>query len=121
MAVRSWLRLAPAAIVFFVLVEAAVLTLMGRHQYGMQPRLMLLFALCGTVMLVHSSLAQIIFSEGIKASRLSLTMTWAGGLLNFAACLLLIPVFRVDGAAMAFILTYVVLLFWFGKVKDSYL
>ncbi|MCX5793630.1 MAG: oligosaccharide flippase family protein [Elusimicrobia bacterium] len=120
-AVRSWVRLAPAAIVCFIGVEAAVLALMGRHQYGMQSWLMLLFAVAGAITLAHSSLAQIVFSEGVKASRLSLFMSWGGGLVNFAACLLFIPVFKVGGAALALILTYVFLLAWLWKVKDSYL
>ena len=121
MTVKGWARLSPALIIFFILVQAAVLSLMGRHQYQLRPALMLYFALCGTLMLVHSSLAQIVYSEGVKASRLSWLMAWGGGLVNFTACLLLIPVFRVSGAAMAFILTYVFLLAWLWKAKDSYL
>jgi len=121
LAVRGWAVLAPLSVIAFLLAEAAVISLMGRHQYGLRPDLMVLFAVSGALMLAHSSLAQIIFSEGVKASRLSLFMAWGGGLLNLAACLVLIPVLKVGGAAVAFILTYIFLISWLWKVKDSYL
>lgn len=121
MAAASWKRLAVPAVIFFIAAEAAVLTLMGRQQYGMEPWLIFLFALCGALMLVYGSFAQIVFSEGVRAARLSLYLAWGGGLVNFTACFVLIPVFGVAGAALAFILTYVLLLLWLVKVKDAYL
>ncbi len=118
---ESWIRLALPAVLFFLAAETAALLLMGRHQYGMQAGLMVLFAICGTLMLIYGSLAQIVFSGGAKAARLILFTSWGGGLINFAACLALIPVFKVAGAAMAFILTYLFLLVWLWKAKDPYL
>lgn len=121
LAASSWRRLAVPALLFFLAAEAAVLALMGRRQYGMQAELLFLFALCGTLMLAYGSLAQIVFSEGVKAARLSLFLAWGGGLVNFTACLALIPLFGVAGSALAFILTYTLLLAWLWKVKDAYL
>lgn len=121
MAAMSWMRLAVPAVLFFMAAEAAVLTLMGTQQYGIQPRLIFLFALCGTLMLIYGSLAQIVFSEGVRAAKLSLFLAWGGGLVNFTACLALIPIYGVAGAALAFILTYLLLLAWLWKVKDAYL
>lgn len=121
MAAASWRGLAIPAFLFFLAAETVVLFLMGRQQYGMQAELMFLFALCGTLMLVYGSLAQIIFSEGVKAARLSLFLAWGGGLINFTTCLALIPLLGIAGAALAFILTYILLLAWICKVKDSYL
>jgi O-antigen/teichoic acid export membrane protein len=121
MCVRSWKYLAPAAVLLFVLAEALILTLMGKNQYGMDPQLMLLFALCGTLMLVQSSLTQIVFSEGVKAFRLTTTISLGTGVFNFIVCLLLIPHFKIAGAAVAFILTYAFMLAWLWKMKDPYI
>jgi O-antigen/teichoic acid export membrane protein len=121
MTVSGWTGLAPAAVLLFIASQAAVLTLMGRHQYGMQPGMMLLFALCGAVMMAYSSLAQIVFSEGIRAARLSLLMALGGGAINLTACLILIPIFKVSGAAISFLLTYVFLTLWLWAAKGSYL
>ncbi len=118
---RSWRYLGPAALLFFMLSETAVLSLMGRHQYALDIKLVFLFACCGTLLLAYYSQAQIIFSEGTRASRLSLIMALAGGAFNFAACLLLVPLFKIAGAAIAFIITYSVLLAWLWKAKDSHL
>lgn len=121
MAAGTWLRLALPTALFFLAVEAGALLLMGRQQYGLNGQRMALFAICGTLMLTYGSLAQIIFSEGVKAARLSLYMGWGGGIVNFAACLYFIPLMGVDGAALAFTLTYTLLLVWLWKVKDAYL
>jgi O-antigen/teichoic acid export membrane protein len=121
LAVRSWSRLFVAVLVFFILIELAVLSLMGRHQYGLDLKLVLLFAVCGTLMLVQSSLTQIILAEGIKASRLGLYIAVGCGLLNFAACVVLVPRFGVEGVTLAFILSYSTMIAWLWKVKDSYL
>ena len=121
LAVKSWARLFPAVMVFFVLVELAVLSLMGGSQYGLSPRLTLLFAACGTLMLAQSSLSPIILAEGVKASRLGLYIALGSGLLNFLACLALVPRFGVEGVPIAFIITYSVMIAWLWAVKDSYL
>jgi O-antigen/teichoic acid export membrane protein len=112
---------APLVFLFLIAAEIGALTLMGRHQYGITPLLVCLFAACGTLMLVKNSLAFIVFSEGIGASRLALRMAIGAGLLNFTACLLLIPRFKVAGAAIALILTYSMLLAWLFISKDAYL
>ena len=101
--------------------EAVILALMGRHQYGMDPALMALFAVCGTLMLIQSSMAQILFSESVRASRLALYMALGGGLLNFTACLVLIPLLKTAGMAVSLILTYVFLLVWLWRSADPYL
>ncbi len=121
LAVKSWKRLAPAVLAAFILVEFAILSLMGRQQYGFDPLLMVLFAVCGTLILAVNSLSQIILSEGIRASKLGFYVTLGSGLLNFAACLALVPRFGVAGVAIAFILTYSAMITWLWKVKDSYL
>lgn len=121
LAIRSWKRLAPAVMIFFILVQLAVLTLMGRHQYGLDLRLVLLFAVCGTLMLAQSSLSQIILVQGVKASRLGLCIALGAGLLNFMACLALVPRFGIEGVTIAFILTYAAMIGWLWKVKGSYL
>jgi O-antigen/teichoic acid export membrane protein len=121
LAVRSWSRLLPVVLVFFIAVEFTVLSLMGRYQYGLDLRLVLLFAVCGTLMLVQSSLSQIILAEGIKASRLGLYIALGCGLLNFLACLALVPRFGVEGVTIAFILSYSAMIGWLWKMKDSYL
>ena len=121
MTVKGWTGLAPATVLFFLFMEAAVLSLMGRHQYGMNALLMLLFALCGTLMLVHGSLSQILFSEGIKTARPLMFLSWGAGLFNLIACLLLIPCLGVSGAALAFVLTYSLMVLWLFKAKDRYL
>ncbi len=121
MAARSWKRLFPVAALLLFCAEAAILALMGRHQYGMDPVLMTLFAVCGTLMLIQSSMAQIFFSESIAASRLSLFMSLGAGLINFTACLVLIPVMKTAGIAVSMILTYTFLLVWLWRSADSYL
>lgn len=113
--------LAPAAFISFIVLEAAVLSLMGRHQYGLDPGLMSLFACCGTMMFFNNILASIVYAEGLSASRLALAQAVGAGVFNFAACMALIPRFRIAGAAAAFILTYAVRLFWLWRVKGRYL
>lgn len=121
LAARSWKKLSlPAAAALFC-AQAVVLTLMGRHQYGMDPVLMLLFSVCGTLMLVQSSLAQILFSDSIKASRLSLFMSLGAGLLNLALCLALIPLLKIAGMAVALIITYLFLIAWVWRAVDTHL
>jgi len=120
-AARTWGKLFPAAALLLFAAEAAILSLMGRHQYGMDLRLMVLFAVCGTLMLIQSSMGQIVFSDSIKASRLALFMSLGAGALNFVACLFLIPVFKIEGVAISLIITYVFLLAWLWKSRDSYL
>ncbi len=120
-AVRVLMKLSPAAFIFFLLLQTAVLALMGRDQYGMDPLLMTLFAAGGTLMLAQSLLGQIIFSESVRASRLSLLMSAGAGLVNFALCLALIPAAGVKGVPLAFCLTYVLVMLWLWKAKDSYL
>ncbi len=119
--VRVWRYLAPAGVLLFFLSETAVLTLMGRHQYVMDFTLMALFAVCGTLMLVYTSLAQIIFSDGLRASRLALMIMLGTGSLNFIACILLIPRFRLAGAAVSMILTYGAALLWLWRTKEPHL
>jgi O-antigen/teichoic acid export membrane protein len=46
---------------------------------------------------------------------------WGAGTFNFIACLLLIPRLKITGAALAFIFTYALMLFWLWWAKDSYL
>lgn len=121
MAAKSWKKLFPAAVALLLCAEAAILALMGRHQYGMDPALMALFAVCGTLMLVQSSMSQILFSESIKASRLALFMSLGAGLLNFTLCLVLIPAMKTAGMAVAMILTYTFLLVWLWRSADAYL
>lgn len=121
MGTKIWLYLAPASVLVFVALEIAILSLMGRHQYGMDPLLMVLFSCCGTLMLAYNSMAQIIFSEGIKASRLAMAISLGAGAVNFAACILLVPYFKVMGAAAAFIITYSLMLAWLWKAKTPYL
>lgn len=121
MGAKIWVYLAPAALLFFLAVETGILFLMGRHQYSMDPLLMLLFACCGTLMLAYNSMAQIIFSEGIRASRLAMTISLGAGVVNFAACMLLVPYLKVLGAAAAFIITYSLMLAWLWKAKAPYL
>ena len=121
LAVKSWRRLFPAVLALFILVETAVLLLMGRHQYSLDWRLVLLFAASGTLTLAGNSLAQIILSEGILASRLGLYITIGCGLYNFFSCLALVPRFGVGGAAISLIFTYSAMIAWLWVVKDSYL
>ncbi len=121
LAAKGWTRLAPFAVLFFMAAEAAVLSLMGKHQYGMDAWMMLFFALCSTLLLVQSSLMQILAAGGVRALRIGMFLVWGAGLFNFAACLLLIPRFRIIGAAGAFILTYVLQLLWLRRYGDSWL
>ena len=121
LAAKGWTYLAPAMVLLFVAAEAAFLSLMGKHQYGMDARLMFLFALCGTLLLAQSSLMQILASGGVKALRLGMFLVWGAGTFNFIACLLLIPRLKITGAALAFIFTYALMLFWLWWAKDSYL
>ncbi|OGS13554.1 MAG: hypothetical protein A2234_03975 [Elusimicrobia bacterium RIFOXYA2_FULL_58_8] len=121
LAAKGWAYLAPASVLLFMAAEAAVLSLMGKHQYGMDARLMFLFALCSTLLLAQSSLSQIMVSGGLKASRLALLLSWGAGTLNFTSCLLLIPRWGIAGAALAFILTYSLILLWMWRARDSYL
>lgn len=121
LAAKGWLYALPAVILLFLAIEAAALYLMGRVQYNMELRLMIPFAICGALLLVQSSLSQIMASGGRKASRLALLMTCAAGTFNFLACLLLVPRFGITGAAFAFICTYTLMLLWLWQARDSYL
>ncbi len=114
-------RLLPLIFIFFVFIEIAVLTLMGKSQYGMNATLIITFALCGILMLIQSSLTQIILAQGIKASRLALFMSLSAGLLNFILCILLIPHLKILATTISFIITYSFLIIWLWKVKNSYL
>ncbi len=121
MAIKSWKNLFFIAVALLFCTEATILALMGRRQYGMDPVLMVLFAFCGALMLVQSSMSQILFSESIKASRLALFMSLGAGLINFAACLALIPLLKTAGIAASLIITYSVLLAWLWRSADPYL
>lgn len=121
LAVRGWLRLAPAAIALFLAAETGVLGLMGRHQYGLNPWTALLFAAAATAILIFTSLADIVYSEGVRALRFSLFLTWGGGLLNLAACLLLAPRFGAAAAAVSTILSYGAMTLLLRKAKTAYL
>jgi O-antigen/teichoic acid export membrane protein len=121
MAATSWKRLFPVAAALLLCAETAILALMGRHQYGMDPVLMLLFAACGTLILIQSSMSQILFSESIKTSRLALFMSLGSGLFNFGACLVLIPLLKTAGLAVAMIITYSLNLVWLWRSADTHL
>lgn len=121
MAVRSWLRLWPVVLLLFVLVEYIILSLMGKHQYGMDPKLMLLFAICGTLILVWTTFGHIALAAGVKASRLVLFLSLGAGALNLAACMLIVPRFGVEGATLAFILSHALMIGGLGLLKDEYL
>lgn len=118
---KSWRKLFPAAALALFAAEAAILTLMGRHQYGMDAGLMALFAAAGTLMLIQSSMGQILFSDSIKASRLALLMSVGAGVFNFTLCLFLIPLMKIAGVAVSLILTYAFLLVWLRRSRDAYL
>lgn len=113
--------LAPASFICLLVLETAVLALMGRHQYGMNAALMLLFAASGTLIMIQNLLGQIVASEGVRASRLSLFISAGSGISNFLLCLLLIPRLGVAGVPSAFILTSLWTLLWLYKAKDPYL
>ena len=121
LAVKGGAYLAPAAVLFFMAVEAAALSLMGKHQYGMDARLMFLFALCGTLLLLQNSLMYILSSGDVKALKMGMFLGWGTGLFNFTSCLLLIPRFKVAGAAAAFIFSYLLQLLWLLKYGEPYL
>lgn len=121
LASKGWLYLAPAAFAVFMLTQAAVLSLMGRSQYGFDPGLASLFALCGTLMMVQGSLSQILLAEGIKGSRFSLFLSVGAGIFNFTACVVLIPHLKVAGVAVSLMMTQMLMLFLLWKVRGKYL
>lgn len=114
-------KLLPLIFVFFVLTETTVLTSMGKSQYGMDIKLIISFAVCGILMLIQSSLTQIILAQGIKAAKLALFMSLSAGLFNFILCILLIPEFKILSVPISFILTYSFMIIWLYMVKNRYL
>ncbi|MDA8245005.1 MAG: oligosaccharide flippase family protein [Elusimicrobia bacterium] len=121
LAVRGWLRAGPAVILIFVLVQCAVLSLMGRHQYGLDPLLIALFSVAGSLTLLWTTLGNIILAEGVNASRMQLFLSLGAGLLNFLACVALVPALGVKGVPIAFIIAYSAMIGGLWLVKDSYL
>ncbi|HOI42717.1 MAG TPA: oligosaccharide flippase family protein [Elusimicrobiales bacterium] len=121
LAVRTWLRLFPAALLLFLAGGAAVVTLMGREQYRLDPALLLLFSAAGALTMVQNSLGHILFSEGISIARPFMFASWAAGLLNLTGCLLLIPPFGVRGAAVSFIATYALTIAWYFRARRLYM
>jgi O-antigen/teichoic acid export membrane protein len=121
LAVRTWLRLFPAALLLFLAGGAAVVSFMGREQYRLDPALLLLFSAAGSLTMVQNSLGQILFSEGIRIARPFMLASWAAGLLNLTGCLLLIPALGVEGAAVSFIATYALTIAWYFRARRLYM
>lgn len=120
-AAASWKKLFPLVTLALFAAEAAILALMGSRQYGMDPWLMFLFAAAGTLMLMHSSLGQIVYADSIRASRLALYIGLGAGVFNFLVCLFIIPAMGIKGVAVSLILTHALMLVCLRKARDPYL
>jgi lipopolysaccharide exporter len=118
--VRSWTWAALPTVAVFMAAQTAILLLMGRSKYPISPLLLLLFAVCSTIIMIQSSLGQVLGAQGVRGARLGLWTSITAGLVNLALCPVLIPRFGVAGAAIALSVSYLVSLVWCVTVRKLY-
>lgn len=118
---KAWLFALVPSFLAFALAQCVVLVLMGRAVFIPEPRRIALFALGSCVVLMQTSVGQVIGAEGVRGARLGLVMSLAMGGLNLAGSLTLIPRFGIEGAVAAMTVSYAVGLVWLGLVGPRYL
>ncbi len=118
---RAWILALAPALLAFVLIQGIVLSLMGRAAFSLEPRRIVLFSLCSCVVLMQTSLGQIIGAEGVRGARLGLLMSLGMGATNFAGSLVLIPRWGIEGAVAAMTIAYSLGLAWLCLVSRNYL
>jgi O-antigen/teichoic acid export membrane protein len=118
---RAWRFALVPSFLAFTLAQGVVLILMGRAAFSLEPRRIALFALCSCVVLMQTSLGQVIGAEGVRGARLGLLMSLAMGGLNLAGSLALIPRWGIEGAVAAMTVSYAVGLAWLRLVGRRYL
>lgn len=117
--VRSWLWLIIPVTAVFVLGQALLLVIMG-PRYPFSLPLLLLFALCSTVIVILSCMAQLISAQGIKGARLGLVNSMLTGGLTVVLSYLCIPKFGLNGAALALLISHVFTMVFVYLVRGWY-
>jgi O-antigen/teichoic acid export membrane protein len=118
---KAWLFALVPSFLAFTLAQGVVLVLMGRAAFTPEPRRIVLFALCSCVVLMQTSLGQVIGAEGVRGARLGLVMSLAMGGLSLSGSLVLIPHWGIEGAVAAMTVSYAVGLVWLGLAGRGYL
>lgn len=118
---KAWLFALVPSFLAFMLAQGVVLVLMGRAAFSPEPRRIVLFALCSCIVLMQTSLGQVIGAEGVRGARLGLVMSLAMGGLNLAGSLVLIPRWGIEGAVAAMTVSYAVGLVWLRLAGRRYL
>lgn len=118
---KAWLFALVPLFLAFALAQGVVLILMGRAAFSLVPGRIVLFALCSCIVLMQTSLGQVIGAEGVRGARLGLVMSLAMGGLNLTGSLVLIPHWGIEGAVAAMTASYAVGLAWLCLVGRRYL
>jgi O-antigen/teichoic acid export membrane protein len=118
---RAWGKVVWILFLALFVAQVAAVVLSGREEYPLDLGLAVLFAATSGVMMVQSSLGQIIGAEGVRGARLGVLMSLSVGFVNIGLSHLLIPRFHVHGAILALLIVYSLALLVLVLVRKRYL
>ncbi|MCX7020274.1 MAG: oligosaccharide flippase family protein [bacterium] len=118
--VRSWIWLLIPSLIIVSLFQILVIVLSGKNQYPLDASLIILFSLTSWIIMIQSSLGQIIGAEGVRGARLGLQISLTLGCLNLLLSWLLIPYFHVHGTVIALMCSYALSTLWLVRVRRAY-
>ena len=117
---RTWRWIFIPTLGAFCLAQMLVLWLIGRTEFEASPGRIALFALCATVVLLVSSLGQVVGAEGLRGARLGLALSLTMGGLSLLGSLILIPRWQIEGAVASITMSYAVGGIWLCCVSRRY-